>query len=343
MRLQGASSLRMTTMRITSQHIGSYLFIVIVLSVSTYAAEQATQRGVMVRPATIYISPDPASAKLAQIERGREVAIIEHSNQWLHVFATLAGQRTENPMVDEDSDIADVRDVSGWIVGKGVVTSSTPNGDKILFGAAADAESEASRRGGRKGAAGDAYFLYLRTEEYFPNSPLAGEALYRAADIKWQLDRVDVMSRPSSHARQAYLREGMNEDLMKKVIKKYPHTPWADRAAFHLLENKVCGDWQGASSCPKKEAEMYEKYARERPDSPDAAEALYDAAWRLAALIQIYKTEEKAKDSDQAKAHAIEVAQQIISKYPQSDWSDRAQNLLFLVQQDIPMYGNAVE
>jgi len=330
-------------MRISSQHIASYLVITIVLSVSTYAAEQVTQRGVMVRPAAIYISPDPASAKLAQIERGREVAIIEHSNQWLHVFATLAGQRTENPMVDQDSDIADVRDVSGWILGKGVVTASTPNGDKILFGAAADAESEGSRRGGRKGAAGDAYFLYLRTEEYFPSSPLAGEALYRAADIKWQLDRVDVMSRPSSHARQAYLREGMNEDLMKKVIKKYPHTQWADRAAFHLLENKVCGDWQGASSCPKKEAEMYEKYARERPDSPDAAEALYDAAWRMAALIQIYKTEEKAKDSDQAKAHAIEVAQQIISRYPQSDWSDRAQNLLFLVQQDIPMYGNAVE
>ena len=313
------------------------------LTLGAYAAEKTTQRGVMVRQATIYISPDPASAKLAQIERGREIAIIEHSNQWLHVFATLAGQRTENPMVDEDSDIADVRDVSGWILGKGVVMASTPNGDKILFGAAADAESEASRRGGRKGAAGDAYFLYLRAEEYFPTSPLAGEALYRAADIKWQLDRLDVMSRPSSHARQAYLREGMNEDLMKKVIKKYPRTQWADRAAFHLLENKVCGDWQGASSCPKKEAEMYEKYARERPDSPDAAEALYDAAWRMAALIQIYKTEEKAKDSDQAKAHAMEVAQQIISKYPQSDWSDRAQNLLFLVQQDIPMYGNAVE
>lgn len=330
-------------MRIHRKRIVASLLATLALSLSAVAAEQATQRGVMVRQATIYISPDPTSAKLAQIERGREVAIIEHSNQWLHVFATLAGQRTENPMVDEDSDIADVRDVSGWIVGKGVVTASTPSGDKILFGAAADAEAEASRRGGRKGAAGDAYFLYLRAEEYFPNSPLAGEALYRAADIKWQLDRLDVMSRPSSHARQAYLREGMNEDLMKKVIKKYPHTKWADRAAFHLLENKVCGDWQGASSCPKKEAEMYEKYARERPDSPDAAEALYNAAWRQAALIQIYKTEEKPKDSDQAKAHAIAVAQQVVSQYPQSDWADRAQNLLFLVQQDIPMYGNAVE
>jgi len=34
---------------------------------------------------------------------------------------------------------------------------------------------------------------------------------------------------------------------------------------------------------------------------------------------------------------------QLISKYPPAGWSDRAQNLLFLVQQDIPMYGNPVE
>jgi outer membrane protein assembly factor BamD (BamD/ComL family) len=333
----------MTIMRSKLPQIIVFSVVTVALPLSAYAAEQQTQRGVMVRQATIYISPDPNSAKLAQIERGREVAIIEHSNQWLHVFATLAGQRSENPMVEEDSDIADVRDVSGWIVGKGVVTASTPNGDKILFGAAADAEAEASRRGGRKGAAGDAYFLYLRTEEYFPSSPLAGEALYRAADIKWQLDRLDVMSRPSARTRQAYLRQGMNEDLMKKVIKKYSHTKWADRAAFHLIENKLCGEWQGTSSCPKKESEMYEKYAREHPDSPDAAEALYNAAWRQAALIQIYKTEEKPKDSEQAKAHALAAAQQVISQYPQSDWSDRAQALLFLVQQDIPTYGNAVE
>lgn len=318
--------------------------VIFAVPFSAYAAEQTTQRGVMIRQASIYISPDRNAAKLAQIERGREVAIIEHSNQWLHVFATLAGQRSDNPITQEDdSDVADVRDVSGWIVGKGVVTASTPNGDKILYGAAADAEAEASRRGGRKGAAGDAFFLYLRTQEYFPTSPLAGEALYRAADVKWQLDRADVMSRPSSHARQAYLREGMNEYLMKKVIKKYPNTKWADRAAFHLIENKLCGDWQGTSSCPKKESEIYEKYARGRPGSPDAPEALYDAAWRQAALIQIYKTEEKPKDSDQAKAHAIAVAQQVISQYPQSEWSDRAQTLLFLVQQDIPTYGNAVE
>ena len=29
----------------------------------------------------------------------------------------------------------------------------------------------------------------------FPNSPLAAEALYRAADILWQIEKADVSSR----------------------------------------------------------------------------------------------------------------------------------------------------
>ena len=44
-------------------------------------------------------------------------------------------------------------------------------------------------------------------------------------------------------------------------------------AAYHLLDNKLCGDWQGESKCPEREAEVYEKYADEHPQSPVAAEA----------------------------------------------------------------------
>ena len=312
-------------------YFATSLLLVIFFSLAVQADEN-TERGVAVYPQTIYLTPDTSSQKIGVLERGREAAVLEHSGQWIHVLASMGPAASGGE-----------KDVSGWMQDRGLVRKTTPNGDQILFGEAAYSEAQASQRGGRKGAAGDAFFLYLRTKEYFPNSPLGGEALYRAADIKWQLDRADVLSRPSAHARQAYLREGMNEDLMRKVMKKYPHTPWSDRAAFHLIENKLCGQWQGTSSCPKKESEMYEKYARERPDSPDAAEALYDAAWRQAALIQIYKTEEKRKDSDQAKAHAIELAQQIISKYPKGDWGDRAQTLLYMVQQDIPTYGEAAQ
>src|SRR5258708_26669695 len=95
------------------------------------------------------------------------------------------------------------------------------------------------------------------------------------------------------------------EEGMKVVIKKCNGNKWADLASFHLLENKLCGDWQGASKCPEKEAEMYEKYAKEHEQSPSAPEALYDAAWRRSALIEIYKTEANQKKSEEAKHRSL--------------------------------------
>jgi len=279
------------------------------------------------RMATLYIAPDASSAKLGDIDRGREVIVLETSRDWLKVEANITEERT----------------ITGWILGKGVVMASTPNGDRILFGEAVDSEDQASQRQGRRGAAQDAMQLYYRVYDLFPKSPLAGEALYRTADIKWQIEKADVMSRPSAHEKEAFLREGMNEDMMREVIKKFPGTKWADLAAFHLIENKLCGDWQGSSKCPEKEAEMYEKYAREHPQSPADAEALYDAAWRFSALIEIYKTEDQAKKSDQSKDRAIATAQKVMSQFPQSDWGARAERLLYLIQQGVPTYGNAQE
>ena len=295
------------------------------LSNNTIAAD--FQRGAMARVGTLYIAADTNSAKLGQVDRGRQLIVLETSQQWVQVTANVTDERT----------------VTGWMLDKGVVRTSTPNGDRILYGAGVDSEDQASRKGGRRGAAQDAMRLYYRVAEYFPASPLAGEAMYRAADIRWQIEKADVMSRPSAKEQDAFLREGMDEHWMKEVIKKFPDSKWADLAAFHLLDNKVCGDWQGASKCPVKEAEMYEKYAKEHPQSPAVAEALYDAAWRWAAVIEIYKTEEQAKKSVESKASAIALAQKIVSQFPQGDWGARAQTLLYLVQQGVPTYGNAVE
>jgi outer membrane protein assembly factor BamD (BamD/ComL family) len=287
----------------------------------------ATERATTIRVASIYISPDNTSAKLADLERGREVAILDASRDWLHVEANITEERT----------------VTGWMLEKGVVRPSTPNGDRILFGEAVDSEDQASRRNGRRGAAQDALYLYYRVAEEFPNSPLAGEAMYRSADIRWQIEKADVMSRPSAKEQDAYLRVGMNEEFMKEVMKKFPGTKWADLAAFHLIDNKLCGSWQGTSKCPEKEADIYEKYARGHPQSPTTPEALYDAAWRRSALIEIYKTEDQAKKSEEAKAKAIALAQAIVAQYPQTDWGARAQRLLYMMQQDVPTYGNVQE
>jgi len=296
------------------------------LFASTCCFAQA-RRGGMVRVATIYVAPDTTSEKLGEVDRGREVVVLETSRDWLKVEAALTEERL----------------ITGWVSDKGVVQASTPNGDRILFGEAVDSEDQASQRHGRRNAAQDAMRLYYRVYDLFPSSPLAGEALYRFADIRWQIDKADVMSRPSAREKDPILREGMNEDSMKLVEKKFPGTKWADLAAFHRIENKLCGEWQGSSKCPDKEADIYEKYANEHPQSPALAEALYDAAWRRAALIEIYKTEDQAKKSEESRARAITLAQKTATQFPQSDWGARAELLLYLIQQGVPTYGNAQE
>jgi len=320
----------------------TYLFATAAFIVFGNSSLLAAERGALVREAVIYLSPDTSSSKLGNAERGREVILLEKSRNWLHVEALLGYAQTPDPAFVEDEDI-EGKTITGWILDTGVVWASTPNGDRILFGAAADAEEEASRRHGRRGAAQDALRLYQRVYDILPTAPLASEALYRAADIRWQIEKSDFMSRPSAREQRNPTREGINEEPMKQVIKKFPGTKWADLAAFHLLDAKLCGDWQGSPKCPEKETEVYEKYAKEHPQSPSAPEALYNAVSRQAALIDIYKAQEQPKKSDESKNRVIALAQQLIAQYPQSDWSARAQALLFLVQQGVPTYGNAVQ
>jgi len=203
----------------------------------------ATERGIMIREGVIYVNPSTDSAKLSNIGRGREVAVLERTPGWMNVVGTVQ----VSPDPDNESD----RNVTGWIMDKGVITPTTPDGDKIIYGEAFDCEQEASHRGGRQGADLDAMRLYARLAEYFPQSPLAAPAAYRAADIRWQLEAADAASRPSAKMRDPQLHHQIDEDYMKRVIKKYPGTRWADLAAYHLLYNKLCGDWEAEAKCPE--------------------------------------------------------------------------------------------
>jgi len=313
------------------------LFATALLLVAPLASAQA-QRGTLVHEETIRVSPSGDAAKLGEAGRGHELVIIETSRDWTHVEAILREPKKD---ADEDDPESEGKTITGWVNSKALVSLTTPNGDKIVFGEAADSEDQASRRRGRRDAAQDAMRLYYRVYDLYPTSPLAAEGLYRAADIRWQVERSDVLTRPSARERDSYMRGQIDEQWMKLVMKKYPGTKWADLAAFHLIENKLCGDWQGASKCPEKEAEMYEKYAKEHDQSPAAPEALYQASWRRSALIEIYKTEANQKKSDESKNRSLELAQRIVSQYAQSDWSPRALTLIFYVQQGVPTFGNA--
>jgi hypothetical protein len=317
----------------------SAIFIFLVLFSTGLALAQAP-RGTLVSEESIHVSPSTESAKLADVARGYELVVLDHNPEWTQVEAIMAQPRHEE---SDDEEEQDVKTITGWVHSNAVVSTTTTDGDKIIFGEAANSEDQASRRLGRRDAAQDAMRLYYRVYDLYPNSPLAGEGLFRAADIRWQIERQDVLTRPSAREREAYMRGQINEDWMHLVTKKFPGTKWADLATFRMIDNKLCGDWQAASKCPEKEADLYEKYVKEHPQSPAAPEALYDAAWRRSALIEIYKTEANRKKSDESKSRAVELAQKIVSEHPQSDWANRAQTLIFYIQQGIPTFGNATD
>jgi hypothetical protein len=302
------------------------------------ASALANERGALIRKANIYVSPDVSSEKLATTDRGREAVVLERTPGWVHVIATL-GDAPYNP----DPEAPKTRNVTGWILDKGYISESTAKGDQILFGEAADSEDQASRSHGRKGAAADARRLYYSVFDLFPKSPLAGEGLYRAADIQWQLDKEDMQSRRSYKEMSPQDRQPIEEEAMRLVHKKFPGTKWADMAAFQLLENKMCGDWAGASKCPEKEAEVYEKYANEHPNSPNAAEAYYNAAYRWAAIMTIYTGEGQSAKVGEAQKRAAATARKAIEKNASPEWNAKAERLLYIVEKNVPVYGTAVE
>jgi hypothetical protein len=300
-------------------------------------AQQQKEQGTIIDAVQMYVSPDLTAQKLALATRGRDVPLVMErtmigDQSWAHVLI----------VVDVDRDRETDRQITGWVPSKIVISTSTPNGDRIIFGEAVDSENQAELRGGRKHAAEDAMRLYYRIYDYWPNSPLAGEALWRAADVRWQLEKANVSMRPSSREMSPDLRNPLDDENMKLVMKKFPHTKWSDLAAYDLIDNKLCGSWKGETHCPEKESELYEKYAREHPQSPKVAEALFNAAWRQGALVVMYDAQHE-KERDKARKKAMELAQEAAAKSPAgdpklSDWKPRAMELMYSLQQGIPTY-----
>ena len=288
----------------------------------------------------IFVAPDRGAQKVDRVQPGREMVIAEKSGPWIRVYANTDIQEVSErdaPVIGSPNDTPPP--ISGWMEAKGVVIETTPNGDQVLMGEAANQEALASDPRGPAHAAQTARLYYRRVVEMFPDSPLAAEAAWRAADILWQIQKADVSSRPSAHERDAYMREQLDDDEMKKIIKFYPRTRQAAFAAYAMIDNKLCGDWQGQEKCPEKESDYYEKYAAEYPDGPRTAEALYRAVYRQAVLVDMFNADNSDKKADSAKAHAHELAARMKDKFPQSDYTARALALMFKIDQGIPVYG----
>ncbi len=300
----------------------------------------AGPRATTLRITWLYITPSTGSQKVDKVQIGREMVVAEKSGPWMRVYANTDIEEQhidkDTPMVGEDEATPPI---SGWMEAKGVVEETTPNGDQILMGAAANQEAEASNPRGPASAAQSARLLYRRLVEMFPNSPLAPEAAWRAADIQWQIEKADQATLPSAHEKDPNYRMGMDEDALHKVIKYYPHTRWAALAAFDLIDNKLCGDWEGSTQCPEKESELYIKYADEYPDGPRTARALYEAVYRLAVLSDMYSASGDDRKSSDAHNQARSVAAQLKAHFADSDYTWRAAALVYKLDEGVPVYG----
>ena len=300
-----------------------------------------TARATVLHVANLYVQADTANPPIATVTPGHEVAIMGRNGAWVNAFVNTDEQENQDP--DNEPEFKDpnqtTHQFSGWMHDQGIVGPTTPNGDSILFGAAAEYEGQAEQPHAPKDAAEEAHLLYKRMVDYFPDSPLAPEAAFRAADIRWQIDKLDNSTLPSAHEQQAYLRPQIYEGDLKKVMKMYPDSPQAARAAYDLIDNKLCGDWQGLPKCPEQETQIYLKYAEHYPDGPKSAEAMYQAAYRQGVLVTMYTVDDDKKHADQAAQNCQAIADQLKQKYPKSDYAARAQSIAYRVKQGIPIYG----
>ena len=111
-------------------------------------------------------------------------------------------------------------------------------------------------------------------------------------------------------------------------------------AAYDLLDNKLCGDWQGLPKCPEMEANLYVKYAEQYPESPKAPEAFYNAVYREGVLVSMYTVQDDHKRADTAAQRTQAMAEEMQRRFGGSDYTARAVSIAFRVKQGLSIYGN---
>jgi hypothetical protein len=300
-------------------------------------------RATLLHTANVYVIADASAPPVTSIAIGHEVVVTGHNGPWVNVFVNVDREEDNDPDSKpefEDPDPPTAGPASGWLRDKGIVGPTTPHGDILLYGAAAELEAQAGTPHPPIGAAAAAHRLYARVVDYFPTSSLAPEAAFRAADIRWQLDKADISTLPSAHEQQAFLRPQLFEGELKWVMKTYPNTPQAARAAFDLIDNKTCGDWQGLPTCPEQETQFYTRYADTYRGGPKSAEALYDAAYRQGVVVTMYKVDDNDKLAATAAKNCKSIADELLRDYPKSDYAPRAASIAFRVAQGIPITGS---
>ncbi|MGH9392531.1 MAG: hypothetical protein ACRD1E_00030 [Terriglobales bacterium] len=274
----------------------------------------ALQKAVALAPAQLYLSPDASSSKLGEVRPGMEIGIQSASGAFVQIFAG----------------------VSGWMANHGYVKLDDPQAPELIFGAGVGFETQAESGSGQDQAALDAARLYLSIYSDFPASARAAEALYRAAEIRWELKLSQMPRRRTPEERQF-----PDDMLLRRVEAKFPNSPWAARAAYQLIiEHFTCGDWTEKPQCVEKEIDRYRDYVNKYPSGPYSAEAAYDALYRQGIAWTLYLRPGPRHDQGKAEQYQRALAQQadaIARAYPGTDWAAQAALLAFNAAHGIPL------
>jgi len=272
------------------------------------------QKSVALVAAPIYLSPDPASAHVGAVRPGEAVGVQSSAGNFVQVFTG----------------------VSGWMRNQGLVRLNNPQAPELIFGAAVGLEDQAESSAGQQQAALDAARLYLAIYDNFPQANRAAEALYRGAEIRWEISLDEMPKRRTPSERQF-----PNHDELRRVIGKYPATPWAAWAAYQLLiEHFTCGDWVSKPECVGKEADTYHDYVKKYPNGPATARAAYDAVYREAIAWTLYSATGPHHDSGKAAEYQRAVASDAAAMsrlYTGTDWAAQAGFVAYTVGEGMPM------
>ena len=165
----------------------------------------------MIREGVIYISPDatrPSCRTSAAAARWRARA---------HAGMGARGRHRGGP-----SRMESERNVTGWMVDK---ASSPPKRPMATRSSSARRSIPNSRPASAADVKARPRMRCDSTSAWQSTSLLRRwrrRRMYRAADIRWQIDSADQASRPSAKLRDPGLRVPIDESYMKKVMKKYP-------------------------------------------------------------------------------------------------------------------------
>lgn len=284
------------------------------LSVAAAQSAVKLQKAVTLVAAPIYLQPDAASTKVGTVRPGDPVGIQSSTNGFVQVFTG----------------------VSGWMRNQGLVRLDNPQAPELIFGAAVGLEDIAESSAGQRPAALDAARLYMAIYNDFPAATRAAEALYRGAEIRWELALSEMPKRRSPEERQF-----PNDDDLRRVVKKFPDTPWAARADFQLLiKHFTCGDWVAKPECVGKEVDTYHDYVKKYPNGPATARAAYDAVYREAIAWTLYNAPGPHHDAGKAtqfQRAAESDAAAMARAYPGTDWAAQAAYVAFTVGEGMPM------